>query len=259
MKEFSKEEIIEKVNTGKLNRYSDYTIRMLAQGILKKIHYKDGTSVLDINTSAPYYSSVLNAKNLIAIGNTIYKYEEGVIKMITNGDFSLIERLENVTEDETNITIAKMTPEKQNKKATVEKELDKAQDQEGYRKVVGRLAAQRYTIGCTTGTLYYLQVWCERKHWLNGWQRDKMTVSVNGHYTKRQFNESKTKVTSQKIEKKYSPVHIASRTYMFVSEREGKNTDCRPIDVINGYWKVKATGGGVELSLTLRNHSTFGI
>lgn len=85
------------------NRYCDLVEQNIANGIIEKKIYKikgEENERIELTTSAPYYAPILNTDNLVIINDTIYQFNKNSLRMITDGDISKIEFLNNLSESD---------------------------------------------------------------------------------------------------------------------------------------------------------------
>ena len=96
----TKEEAYAKYKAGEIKKYTDLTKKYLANGFIKEeIIEAEGEKMehLKLTTSFPYYATILNLENMVMINDTIYQFNPGEMKMITDGDFSKIKQMQNAT------------------------------------------------------------------------------------------------------------------------------------------------------------------
>lgn len=251
-KQYGIEEAVNLVNKGKISKYSNYTLMQLKKGTLKIVNSNDGTEYIELNTDAPFYANVLNLKSEMIVNDTIYKYEIGKLKLITNGDVSKLASIESIneTDKKNNIIVAKCQDiEKTSQSAT----LDARTTTTNWRRLLADLNARRWFSGSYSETEYWMTVRCQLKHWLYGWDFSPMQVSMHGNcrWKQKQANGS----TSEFFFSFYDSCYISSTNPIMSAPGGGITYSGHPYDPSIGYMLIVAQGGGETLLVEL-SHST---
>jgi len=92
---------LSKIENQSFEKYTDITKKYLASGFISEEEIDvDGEKIerLELTTSAPYYAPILNMENLVVINDTIYQFNAGEMRMITDGDFSKIEQMQKASD-----------------------------------------------------------------------------------------------------------------------------------------------------------------
>lgn len=85
----------------KAPKHSSTYQKALENGIIKEIHYTDGSTSYDLNLCLPAYAKVINEEGFFAINDTIFQVTGDKVKIWYNGD---IENTHFLTNTENNIS-----------------------------------------------------------------------------------------------------------------------------------------------------------
>lgn len=254
-KEYTKEELMYLSKTNSIQKLSNYTMSQIELGVLKVVKAKDNSEYVDINCNVPHYAYVLNKDHIFVVNDTIYKFEEQKLKLITSGDFEKISLLSSVEGSTDDIIVAHGN--NLLKTGGWSYLLYDDEDQENYRKARLSANGRRWTDGCYSKTDYWISVQCWRDHWWNGWIYDEMSISGDGGYRWRQRKPGSSQVQTWQ---KYIDFSGSYASYTFVTDApyDGVNYDCRPLDPFYLDMGVRAQGGGVTLNLAVDHNYGLG-
>jgi hypothetical protein len=178
------------LESGKLAKYSNTTLSLIKNGLLKINYMEDNEEFVDYSTTAPYLVRVLNNKNLVCINDTIYQYNENNIKIIPNRNFDLIEKLESIKDNDkqTGVIVAIESKEKTYYYPTTVIDCASGSDQSGTslnsKKLKGYLRIKHYDYITNEGLpwyyhAYYIQAYTYLYKWNFGWYWKPVSADVN--------------------------------------------------------------------------------
>jgi hypothetical protein len=186
--DYTREEFLAAFESGELAKYSKATLELINNNKLKIT--EDEEEIVEYTTSAPYLAKVLNENNLVCVNDTIFQYNEHSIKFIPNGDFSLIEKLESVNDNDkkTGIIIAKERKFKDTYYPTTIINCAYGEDQSGTsynsKRLKGYLRIKHFDYITSTGLpwyyhAYYIHAYTYVHRWNFGWYWKPKGASVN--------------------------------------------------------------------------------
>lgn len=103
--DYDENQFKEAFKNGELSLYSEQTLSLIDRGIMK---YSEEDNI-DYATCAPYLACVLNEDMMVCVNDSLFQFDDNCIKLITNGDFSLIDKMKSANEanEELGIIVAK--------------------------------------------------------------------------------------------------------------------------------------------------------
>ena len=169
--------------------HSDLYSKYLNSGIIKEINKDTDDEYYDLSIFNPCLAHLVNLEGFYAIGDTIYQITENFEKIITDGDFSKIDKLKQtkITNEEENIIVIPLNNTKRsttflNKTSNW---VNSGGGKKGEKRINIRLYFHSYLYHINTDQfrIYHnVFVKCQERNWRRQWRYKGTEIWVNGSW-----------------------------------------------------------------------------
>ncbi len=248
----SETEIEEFQLKGEFDKRSEMTEKYLKSGFLKV--YNEGTEseFIDIACFAKILDKVLNEKGLVKVGNEIHQYSEEYFKVIKNGNFDEIKKIDKIKISSENIFVTK--PFVNN---TIKLDPDKSWSDENHTNKDKMIEAgvrfmQFYTNSDSTifRTYFWVDIQLFEHRWFK-WRLTDGTAYLRGYY---KYNEGNGEITSYEDHNLYGN---STYRYTYIDKTTSVSSFSQALEVTYVNLRYERIGGDSGIKLYLNYLDSF--